>query len=164
MKEHTWYVVYVRKYFSKKYPKLRFAVDALTFEEAKKIVAGHVVEHFAQRKDYQFESVTRSDTAKFFPCGFSPPNEPTFKVCPRCGEEVLNRTRICRKCQYCFPMNCEGCGREIVGQVWCPECGNYGVYHFQRTESLPLIQPEEKSVEKFVRNMLIGRKDEENLS
>jgi len=76
------------------------------------------------------------------------------KKCPRCGEDVLERRPVCRKCDYRFPMSCEGCGREVVGRVFCKECAESGYYHHNRAESLPSIRPEEKNVEKFVWNML----------
>lgn len=78
----------------------------------------------------------------------------SYKICPRCGEKVLERCSRCRDCGYYFPMSCEGCGREVAGRIFCPECIEPGHYHHNRVESLQSIRPGEKSVEKFVRNML----------
>ena len=83
------------------------------------------------------------------------------KQCPRCGKKVLNRRAKCQKCGYRFPMSCEGCGRETVGRVFCPECAESGVYHFQRSQLLQPIRPEEKSVRKFVSGLLNGPGNEE---
>ena len=78
----------------------------------------------------------------------------SYKTCPRCGENILERRAICRYCDYRFPMSCDGCGREVVGRVFCSECVEPGYYHHNRAESLPSIRPGEENVEKFVRNML----------
>lgn len=86
-------------------------------------------------------------------------NEET-KICPRCGNEVLERRAQCAKCHYCFPMSCEGCGREVMGRIFCRECSESGEYHFQRTESLRLTRPEEKSAEKLVEQMLNDPRNE----
>jgi len=85
------------------------------------------------------------------------------KQCPRCDTTVLERRPICRKCGFRFPMSCEGCGREVVGRVFCPECIEPGVYHFQRTESLessphPMqsLQPTAEKADIFLDDPLIG--------
>ena len=57
------------------------------------------------------------------------------KICPVCGEKVLERRAQCEKCHYCFVMLCVGCGRDVVGNVFCPECSEPGVYHFQRNQT-----------------------------
>ena len=54
------------------------------------------------------------------------------KTCPKCGEKVLERRSKCPECHYCFPMSCEGCGREIAGRESCPECIEPGKYHWNR--------------------------------
>jgi len=82
-----------------------------------------------------------------------------MKTCPRCGNKVLEHVTQCRKdgCNYCFPMSCAGCGREIKGRVFCRECAEHGVYHFQRASTLPPmqpLQPEEKNVRKLVHKLL----------
>ena len=76
------------------------------------------------------------------------------KTCPRCGKDILERRPICRECGHRFPMSCEGCGREVVGRVFCQECAVPGQYHHNRAESLSPIRPEEKKAEKFTRSML----------
>jgi len=55
-----------------------------------------------------------------------------IKQCPQCGEHVLEHRPICRNCGYRFQMSCEGCGREVVGRVFCAECIDSGVYHWAR--------------------------------
>lgn len=86
------------------------------------------------------------------------------KTCPRCGEEVLEHLAQCSKCHYAFLMLCGGCGRDVQGRVFCRECSESGIYHFQRTNVLPPAQPlspEEKSVEKLVYELLNNPRSEE---
>jgi len=54
------------------------------------------------------------------------------KTCPKCGGKVLKRRARCENCRHCFTMLCEGCGRDVVGHAFCPECIESGIYHFQR--------------------------------
>lgn len=87
------------------------------------------------------------------------------KTCPQCGEEVSERLAYCSNKKYChfaFPMSCQGCGREIRGRVFCRECIESGIYHFQRAESLQSSQSDEESARKFVNNALKDLKTDEN--
>ncbi len=100
------------------------------------------------------------------------------KQCPRCGTTVLARRPICRNhhrhtgCGFRFPMSCEGCGREVTGRVFCPECIEPGVYHWSRVETDALqdsqkVEPTqplrlaEKSEEIFPNDQLIGPTEHE---
>lgn len=81
------------------------------------------------------------------------------KICPRCGEQVLERRPICRHCGFRFLMSCQGCGREIVGRVFCPECIEPGIYSWQRIESAQPLQSDKNCAEKLLLKILIGRKE-----
>lgn len=86
------------------------------------------------------------------------------KQCPRCGNKVLKHLAQCADCHYSFMMLCAGCGRDVQGRAFCRECSESGVYHFQRTNALPLaqpLQPEEKSVRKLVHKLLNDPGNEE---
>jgi hypothetical protein len=87
------------------------------------------------------------------------------KTCPQCGKKVPEQSAYCINkefCHYAFLMSCQGCGREVRGRVFCRECIEPGVYHFQRTESAELIRPGEESAKKFVNNALKDLKRNEN--
>jgi len=150
-----WIVEHAHKYFPKDYHKLKIIVEVETMIEAKEIAK----KQFKDRKFYQYAGTTRSDINDFFS-----EKDEEIKQCLRCGNEVLKQRPICKECGYRFHLNCEGCGRDVIGRVWCSECGDHGIYHFQRVESLASIQslrPEEEKVEKFVNKMLVARKDED---
>jgi len=121
-----WIVEYAHKYFPKDHHKLKFVAEVETLIEAKEMAKAH----FKDQKVYQYAGATRNDLNDFFPRA----GEET-KTCPSCGEEVLEQRAQCSECHYCFTMVCEGCGRDVTGSVFCPECSEPGKYHFQRADA-----------------------------
>ena len=147
-----WYVTFKNGANRKGRPHVTKVVFAENMEAAKKIAKNQM----KKRRVYEYAGTHRADLWKFFQG-----DGEKFKTCPQCGKEMLERRSVCKYCGHFFIMLCQGCGRDTLGRIWCPECADKGEYHFQRTESLPLIRPEEKNVEIFVQKMLTGRKDQE---
>lgn len=147
-----WEIVYCHRNWRKHGVKKIIIVWATTLNAAKE-QAQKQLTVFA---NYQYESGHRTDLSNFLP-----DTEKETKTCLQCGQLMPIRRNTCTKCGYRFPTSCQGCGRETTGRAWCKECGDHGIYHFQRVESLRLTRPEEKNVENFANSLLLGRKDED---